>query len=218
MALIDHPKNVEDHSGEKGFQWKFHCDICGSGFDNTFIPSKSANTARRLSFLGRGLEVVGSATGKSALWSAGHAADAAGQYKNMSADWHKEHDSAFLQAVNEAKVHFHRCPKCKLYVCGEDWNDEAGLCTNDAPSLVSEMAAVKAQTRVDQMKDHVRSQTLYDGDLTERMTLCTSCGKPAGSGKFCNNCGAPLGFKVCAKCNHQNPVNVSFCGECGSKL
>lgn len=218
MALIDHPKNVEDLSGEKGFQWTFHCDICGSGFDNTFIPSKSAATTRRLSFLGRGLEVAGSVTGQGALWGAGQAADAAGQFRNMSAAWHKEHDGAFLQAVNEAKVHFHKCPMCKLYVCAEDWNDEAGLCTNDAPSLVSEMAAAKAQTRVEQMREHVRSQTLYDGDMTERMTLCTNCGKPAGAGKFCNNCGAPLGFRVCPNCSQQNPVNVSFCGECGTRL
>ena len=218
MALLDHPKNVDDLSGEKGFQWKFHCDICGNGFDTSFIPSRSQASARRLGFLGRGLEVAGSVTGKTALWGAGQAADAASQYRNMSADWHKEHDGAFGQAVNEATTHFKKCPKCKSYVCAEDWNDEAGLCTTDAPSLVTEMAAEKAQTRVEQMREHVKTQTLYDGDMTDRMTACTNCGKPSGSGKFCQNCGAPLGFKVCAKCNHQNPVNVTFCGECGTKL
>ena len=181
MALLDHPKNVEDLSGEKGFQWKFHCDICSNGFDTTFVSSRSAASTRRLGFLGRGLEIAGGMAGSSALWGAGQAADAAGQFRNMSAEWHKEHDNAFTQGVNEAKVHFKKCPKCKLYVCSEDWNDEAGLCTNDAPALVTELQAAKAQTRVEQMREHVKTQTLYDGDMTERMTLCSTCGTSAVS-------------------------------------
>ena len=218
MALLDHPKNVEDHSGEKGFQWKFYCDLCHSGFDTSFIPSKSASSAKKLGFLGRGLAAAGSVTGQHGLYGAGQVADAAGQYKNMSADWHKEHDQGFLQAVNEAKVHFKKCPKCKQFVCADDWNDEAGLCTNDAPSLTTELQAAKAQTRVDQMKEHVKTQTLYDGDMTDRTTLCSKCGKPAGAGKFCQNGGNPLGFVNCPKCNHQNQVGAGFCSECGNKL
>ena len=162
--------------------------------------------------------MAGSVTGKSALWGAGRAADAAGQYQNMSAEWHKEHDNAFLQAVNEASSHFKKCPKCKLYVCEEDWNTEAGLCTNDAPSLVTELQAAKAQTRVEQMREHVKGHALYDGDTTDKMTVCPTCGKPAGAGKFCNNCGASLAFQECSSCHHKNPMNVPFCGECGKKL
>ncbi len=225
MALLDHPKNVDDLSGDHGFQWKFHCDLCGSGYDTTFIPSKSQASARRLGFLSSGLSSIGSmASGltggaASGLYGAGQAAGAASQFKGMSADWHREHDNAFLQAVNEAKVHFKKCPKCKNYVCADDWNDEAGLCTTDAPSLVAEMQAAKAQARVEQMQEAVKKQTLFDGDTTtDRSTLCSTCGKPSGAAKFCQNCGAPLGFKVCAKCQHQNPPTVNFCGECGTKL
>jgi len=187
MAQFDHPKNMQDLSAENGFQWKFDCDICNTGFTTTFIPSKSESRAKKLGFLGRGLEIAGGFAGKGGLSSAGQAADAAGQYQSMSAAWRTEHDGAFGHAVNEATTHFKKCPKCKLYVCDDDWNDEAGLCKNDAPSPVSE-------------------------------TVCTTCGQPGGPGKFCQNCGAALGFKVCANCNHQNPVNVSFCGECGTKL
>jgi len=218
MALLDHPKNVQDSSGEKGFQWTFNCDICASGFSTTFIPSASAAKSRRLGLLGRGASMLGSVTGQSVLWRAGDAAHAAEQYSHMSAEWHKEHDGAFMQAVNETKTHFKKCPRCKLYVCEEDWNDEAGLCTRDAPSLITEMQAAKAQTRVDQMKEHVKTQTLYDGDMTDRTTLCSKCGKPAGAGKFCQNCGNPLGFVTCPKCNHQNQVGAGFCSECGNKL
>ena len=218
MALLDHPKNVQDSSGEKGFQWTFNCDICASGFSTTFIPSASAAKSRRLGLLGRGASMLGSVTGQNVLWRAGDAVQVAEQYRHMSADWHKEHDGAFMQAVNETKTHFKKCPRCKLYVCEEDWNDEAGLCTRDAPSLITEMQAAKAQTRVEQMQAHVKAQTLFTGETEERATLCPTCGKPSGSGKFCQNCGTPLGYRECPNCHHQNPQNVSFCGECGTKL
>jgi hypothetical protein len=218
MALLDAPKNVDDMSGEKGFQWNFHCDLCGSGYTTAFIPSKSANSARRFGFLSSGLNAIGSLTGSSEVYGASTAATGAQQFKNMSAEWHREHDTAFQQAVNEAKVHFKKCPKCKLYVCAEDWNDEAGLCTTDAPSLAAEMQATKAQVRVEQMQATVKSQTLFSGDTSDQATICPTCGKPSGTGKFCQNCGAPLGYRVCAKCNHPNPPTVNFCGECGNKL
>jgi len=44
------------------------------------------------------------------------------------------------------------------------------------------------------------------------------CGKPAGVGKFCINCGATLGMIICQKCGAKNPVGTRFCGECGNKL
>lgn len=218
MALLDHPKNVQDGSGEKGFQWKFNCDICGSGFTTTFIPSASAAKSRKLGLLGRGASMLGSVTGQGVLWGAGDAARAAEHYSHMSADWHKEHDVAFMQAVNETKTHFKKCPRCKQYVCEEDWNDEAGLCTRDAPSLTAELQATKAQVRVEQMQTHVKAQTLFSGETEDLATVCLTCGKPSGSGKFCQNCGAPLGYRECTNCHHKNPQNVSFCGECGTKL
>jgi predicted nucleic acid binding AN1-type Zn finger protein len=224
MALLEHPKNVDDLSNDKGFQWTFHCDVCGSGYDTTFIASKSAASSRRFGFLSSGISAIGSAASSvgsnvsSGLGGASQAAGATSQFRGMSADWHKEHDNAFVQAVNEAKVHFKRCPKCKNYVCADDWNEEAGLCTTDAPSLTAEMQATKAQGRVEQMQTAVKAQPQFDGDTTDRSTICPACGKPSGVGKFCNNCGQPLGLRVCPKCQHQNPTTVSFCGECGTKL
>jgi hypothetical protein len=224
VALLDHPKNVDDLSGDKGFQWKFHCDLCGSGYDTTFIPSKSGASARRLGFLGAGLSSLGTMAGgflgsaSGGLYGAGQAAGAASQFQGMSAEWHREHDGAFQQAVNETRLHFKKCPKCRQYVCADDWNDEAGLCSNDAPSLTAEMQAAKAQTRVEQMQQAVKSQTLFSGGTSDLATVCPTCGKPSGSGKFCQNCGSPLVFRACPKCNHPNPPTVNFCGECGSKL
>jgi len=50
------------------------------------------------------------------------------------------------------------------------------------------------------------------------VTICPACGKPAGNGKFCINCGAPLGMIKCPKCGAENPPGTSFCGNCGTKL
>lgn len=224
MALLEYPENVDDLSGDKGFQWRFHCDLCRSGYDTTFIPSKSGASSRRLGFLSSGLSSIGtmasSLTGNAAsgLYGAGQAAGAASQFQGMSAAWHKEHDNAFQQAVAEALHHFSRCPKCRQYVCASDWNTEAGLCTIDAPSFSAALQAAKAQTRIDQMQEAVKAQPQFTGDSSDRATLCPACGKPSGAGKFCNNCGSPLGFKSCPSCHAQNPPTVSFCGECGGRL
>jgi len=222
MPLLDHPRNVDDLSNDKGFQWRFYCDRCHSGFDTTFIPSRSQASARRFGFLSSSLSAVGSMasslTDSGGLYGASQGAGAVSQFKGMSADWHREHDKAFEQAVNETKTHFKKCPRCNLYICSDEWNDEAGLCTTDAPSLTTELQSTKAQVRVEQMQTAVKAQTLFDGDTTDRTTLCATCGKPSGSGKFCQNCGSPLGYKECSKCHHQNPPTVSFCGECGTKL
>lgn len=218
MPLLDHPKNVDDLSGDKGFQWKFHCDICGNGVDTTFIPSRSANKARRLGFLSTGLYAAGTFTGGAGLYGAGQAAGGAQQFSNMSADWHKEHDNAFLQAVNEAKTHFQKCPKCKAYVCADDWNNQAGLCTTDAPSMAAELQAAKSQAAVEQMRTQVATQPQWSGDTSNKMTVCPKCGKPSGSEAFCQNCGNPLGYKECPNCHNKNPPTINFCGGCGTRL
>ena len=48
--------------------------------------------------------------------------------------------------------------------------------------------------------------------------VCSKCGKPAGEGKFCNNCGGPLGMIKCPKCGAANQPRTKVCGECGNKM
>jgi hypothetical protein len=59
---------------------------------------------------------------------------------------------------------------------------------------------------------------VFNGSITSRQTLCPSCGKPAGKGKFCNSYGNPLGLASCPNCGAKNPTGMRFCGECGTKL
>lgn len=54
--------------------------------------------------------------------------------------------------------------------------------------------------------------------VAEPMTICPQCGKPAGEGKFCNNCGASLTMAKCPKCGAQNSAASRFCGECGTRM
>ena len=55
------------------------------------------------------------------------------RFQGMTPEWHKEHEQAFELAQNEAKGHFHRCTRCHKYVCEDDWNEQEGLCVEDAP-------------------------------------------------------------------------------------
>jgi predicted amidophosphoribosyltransferase len=68
------------------------------------------------------------------------------------------------------------------------------------------------------IKEKASSTQVFTGNIESKQTMCPQCGKPAGQGKFCNNCGASLSLVKCPKCGSQNQAGTSFCGECGSKI
>ncbi len=140
------------------------------------------------------------------------------RYEGMSAEWHKEHEAAFDKAQAEAKGHFNRCPKCRRWVCESDWNEQEGLCVEDAPRESAEVAAARAERRVEEIREEAARTHVFKGKIEARQTICPACGKPAGTGKFCNNCGTPLTLAKCPKCGASNPAGTRFCGECGTKL
>lgn len=53
------------------------------------------------------------------------------------AGWGEARDTAFKDAVEQAKRHFHRCAKCSGYFCDRCWNAGKGLCLNCAPDVES---------------------------------------------------------------------------------
>ena len=81
-----------------------------------------------------------------------------------------------------------------------------------------EVAAAKAEKMVADIKEKAAGTQVFTGEIETKQTLCPQCGKPAGEGKFCNNCGAPLALLTCPKCGAKNPAGTRFCGECGTKL
>ncbi len=203
-------RNYEDKSTEQGFQFVFKCDVCSDGYESSFIASRAA---KKKSFFNK-VSQFGSAVSNNA-----YMAGAFGGQAYQTPEWNREREAAFQQASNEAMSHFHRCPRCHKYVCDLDWNEEAGgLCTDDAPKKTSEIGAAKSQAMRDQIWTTAQNQPQFSGPLEVQQTVCPSCGKTSGSGKFCNNCGAPLGMKKCAKCGTDNSPTVNFCGNCGNKL
>ena len=203
-------RNFEDKSTEQGFQFVFKCDVCGDGYESTFVASRVAKKKN----LFNKVSSFGSMVNRNAYY-----AGALGGQAYQTPEWEKEREQAFQQASNEAMSHFHRCPRCHKYVCDLDWNEEAGgLCSDDAPKMASEIGAAKAQAAKEQVWQTAAQQPQFTGPLETQQTVCPSCGKTSGSGKFCNNCGAPLGMKKCAKCGTDNNPSVNFCGNCGNKL
>ncbi|MCL5785325.1 MAG: zinc ribbon domain-containing protein [Candidatus Thermoplasmatota archaeon] len=205
-------RNYDDKSTEEGFQFVFKCDVCGDGYQSNFVASA---TAKKKNFFNKVSRFGGMVS--EGMWAAG---GALGGQAYRTPAWEKEHEAAFQKASNEALSHFKRCPRCHKYACDLDWNEEAGgLCSDCAPKLASEVGAAKAQVSKEQVWENVRAQPqVQQGDLKVEQTICPSCGKTAGSGKFCNNCGAPLGMKKCPGCGAENNPGVNFCSNCGGKV
>lgn len=209
MALIQFTRNYTDHSTDKGYQFEFFCDRCGSGFKGEFKPS----------MLGVGSSVLRAAGDffGGFLGRAGHST-----YHLQDAVRGPAHDKAYRECIEEAKPNFRLCPKCSNWACLTNcWNEKRGLCYDCAPNLETELAAAQATSTVDQMREKVREQDLTAGlDLTtDASARCPHCGVRAAGGKFCPDCGKPLRPKVeCKRCGCQSDAGTRFCPECGDKL
>lgn len=221
MAMKAFTSNFQDKSTDAGFQFVFDCDICREGYKTEFIESST--------FKKRGLVKTVTDLVSSALYMFGNTRTSYGVRRGarsvgggasvkQSPKWHKEYEKAFELAQNEAKENFHRCPKCSKWVCETDWNEQEGLCIRDAPRVDVEVAAAKASKTVEDIHAKAATTQTFTGEIESKQTLCTQCGKPAGEGKFCNNCGAELGLSKCSVCGAKNPAGTAFCGECGTNL
>lgn len=219
MKTQSFTRNYRDNSTEEGFQFTFLCDVCGNGFKTEFIESKTNKKEGLLKGLGKALSFASSVTDTDIGHDLGRGVDAVSErFSGMTAEWHKEHEKAMELAMNEAKQHFHRCPRCQKWVCDVCWNEEEGLCIEDAPRESTEVAAARAEKRVKDIKEAASKEQVFQGKIEKKQTICPRCGKPAGQGKFCVNCGAPLELQKCPNCGTEIPAGQRFCGECGTKL
>jgi len=220
MTMQPFTDNFADNSTEAGFQFTFFCKACNEGYKTKFIQSKSYGKGKLLKSLGGILSAAAQITGKYSIgYGLERGTDALSErFEGMSPEWQREHDAAFEQAQNEAKAHFHRCPKCKEWYCETDWNEQEGLCVECAPREAVEIAAARARKKAEDIETKAKSTQVFTGDIETKQTVCPSCGKPAGNGKFCNNCGEPLHLKKCEQCGAKNPAGTRFCGECGKNL
>ena len=218
MALQAFTKRFEDNSTQAGFQFTFNCDICGAPYKSQFYKSKSYKEGNILKELGSVANIVASMDPKySNVANTGsrEANTESQRFSGMSAEWHKEHEEAFAKAQNEAMGHFKQCPKCHRYVDDKDWNAQEGVCVQDLSKPATGTATVNPEPQTGQAVE-TKSSAAPNAPESKQV-ICPNCGKPAGTGKFCNNCGAPLMMK-CPSCGAQNPVGSKFCGDCGTKL
>ena len=215
-------RNYQDNSTDAGFQFTFYCDICNDGYKSSFIESDTYKKKGLLRGIGQGASIAGSLLG-GRISNLGYAAQRSGdvlsqRFDDKSPEWQKDHEKAFERTQNEAMQHFHRCPSCNKYVCDHCWNEDEGLCVSCAPR----QEVLVAKTRADAMKRNISdagsTATVWQGEIESKTTICPSCGKPAGSGKFCNNCGTSMEMPECPKCGAKNSPKVRFCNNCGQNL
>ena len=215
-------RNYHDNSTDAGFQFTFYCDICNDGYKSSFIESDTYKKKKGSRLLGQGASLAGSLLGGK-MRDFGHAAERGSNILNerfdgKSPEWQKEHEKAFERGQNEAKQHFHRCPSCNKYVCDHCWNEDEGLCVSCAPRQEIYVAQARAQAMKRNIDTAGGSATVWQGQIESKTTICPSCGKPAGAGKFCNNCGASMDLKACPKCGAKNQQTIRFCNNCGQNL
>jgi hypothetical protein len=163
MALQPFTDNFADNSTEAGFQFTFFCDLCQEGYKTNFIESKTYKKAGLLRGLGKALSIGATVLGQTGIGSSIERGSdiLTERFEGMSPEWHKEHEVAFGIAQNEAKGHFKRCPKCKKWVCENDWNEQEGLCVDDAPREAVEVAAAKAEKMVEDIKEKAKGTQVF---------------------------------------------------------
>jgi len=215
-------RNYHDNSTESGFEFTFYCDICNDGYKSSFVQSTTAGKGKLLKGLGAGAGIVGSLVGGRGYnvgWAADRGSDVlAERFDGRSPQWMKEHEQAFERAQNEAKQHFHRCPNCTKYVCDACWNESTGLCTACSPRQEVYVAQAHAQAMKRNIDEAGQNATVWQGEIESKVTICPVCGKPAGTGKHCNNCGALMDMSECPQCGAKNAPTVKYCNNCGLNL
>ncbi len=215
-------RNYNDLSTDAGFQFEFFCDCCGNGYKSSFIEASTYNQKTQSDTLGRGASVLGNLFGGK-LGELGSAIERGVDILNdklsdQSPQWRKEHEEAFNLAQQEAMRHFGKCPSCNDWVCRDCYNEEEGLCVNCAPRESAYVAKAKSEAMRRNIDEAAETATVWNGKIESRTTVCPSCGKPVGSGKFCQHCGAALAQNKCAKCGCAISNGAKFCPECGTPV
>lgn len=214
MSKIEFTRNYSDQSTDKGFQFEFYCDRCGTGYRTQFQGFMMGSVS---SVLDAANSLFGGMLG--------HAADLSERAR--SATWEKAHDEAFQKAMEELRPDFVQCPRCSSWVCRKScWNNKKGLCKECSPDLGVEMAAAQSSRTVEEIWAHSQMAEEDREMLKEKSwregvrATCPECNAPlAAKVKFCPECGAKIQqAQHCAECGVKLQPGAKFCPECGHKV
>ncbi len=209
---IEFTRNYSDLSTDRGFQFEFYCDRCGSGHRTRFQASTLGT-------------VSGALDAASSLFGGvfGRAADLGERVR--SASWEKAHDDAFTAAMQELQGDFAQCPRCQTWVCRKQcWSTQRGLCKECAPDVGVEMSAAQASRTVEEIWAHSKMAEEDRAMLKEESwragvrASCPNCETPLPANtKFCPECGAKIkDERSCKECGSKLAAGAKFCPECGS--
>lgn len=209
---IEFVSNYNDLSTDRGFQYEFFCNRCGSGYRTSF-EAWAVGTASTVLDTASGL-----------FGGLFNSAASIGERVRSSA-WQKAHDQAFRVAMEEIRPSFVQCPRCSTWVCRKScWNTKRGLCKGCAPDLGVEMSAAQASRSVEEVWAHaaMAEEDKHLGKQYWRETIrasCPNCEAPlATNAKFCPECGAKLKVNQhCVECGSVLTAGAKFCPECGTK-
>lgn len=210
---LEFSRNYSDLSTDKGFQFEFFCDRCGSGHRTRFKPSVTGTVSSIMDTAGGLLGGIFSS-----------AADVSERVR--SAGWERAHDEAFQDSWEEIKPAFAQCPRCSNWVCRKScWNESRGLCKECAPDLGVEMSAAQSSRTVEEIWAHSKMAEEDRQMLQEKSwragvrASCPECEAPlAKNAKFCPECGANIQpARHCSECGAKLAPNAKFCAECGTK-
>lgn len=209
---VEFVSNYSDLSTDRGFQFEFHCNRCGTGHRTRF-SAWSVGTASAV------LDTASSLFG-GILGSAANVGE-----RVRSAGWQRARDQAFKEALEDIRPKFVQCPRCSSWVCREScWNTRRGLCKDCAPDLGVEMSAAQASRGVEEVWAHAamaeeeKQLSQKEWRATIRAT-CPKCEAPlALTVKFCPECGADVrAAAICSACGSKLTPGAKFCPECGQK-
>jgi len=199
MALEPLTRKFSDDSTETGFQFTFYCDICGEKFyKNKFVEYQLGKKAGIARDAGR---IAGIATKFVPSFGVpGLGAKGEKEVKDAGSAIEKGTD-IFAERFGKMSPQWHREHEAAFE-----------LAKNEAKQYFHQCAVCKRWT------------CEFDWDEEKRVcvedakqTICLKCNRPAGTGKFCTHCGAPLSLK-CSKCEKEFPAGTKFCGDCGAPL
>jgi hypothetical protein len=196
--MKEYMDNYEDMSDERGFQFEFYCELCGHKHRTPY--EKFTKGAVWEGVADRFSGIIGGVMGS--------------RVEKMQRD---ALDDALKRAVDNVAAQgiFQRCGQCSSWACKECWVPQENSCKNCSVILQAEK---QAQIVGQSAAAAVKAWKDPDGVGPAGGLICPQCQKPAGTGKFCQECGAPLGQAACPSCQSPMVPGAKFCGECGHKV